>query len=115
MADPANRKVTVYKKLKKIKQSDRQTVRDLRSAIELLKQDIESRFQEKETYVLFTALRPSLKREVLRELRGVIALREEIASVIKRYEEQATAKRVAAAPAKSTEPAGKGSNHESQA
>jgi hypothetical protein len=43
MADPANRKVIVYKKLKEIKQDDRQTVRDLRSAIELLKQDIKSR------------------------------------------------------------------------
>jgi hypothetical protein len=37
MADPANRKVTAYKKLKKIKQGDRQTVKDLRFAIELLK------------------------------------------------------------------------------
>jgi hypothetical protein len=115
VADPANRKVTAYEKLKEIKQGDGQTVRDLRSAIELLEQDIESRSQEEEAYALFTALRPSLKREVLRELRGVIALREEVASVAKRYEEQATAKRVAAAPAKSTEPAGKGSNHESQA
>jgi hypothetical protein len=45
----------------------------------------------------------------------MITLREEIASVIKRYEEQATAKRVAAVSAKSTEPTGKGSNYESQA
>jgi hypothetical protein len=43
----------------------------------------------------------------------MIALREKIASVIKRYEKQATAKRVAAAPAKSTKLAGKGFNHES--
>jgi hypothetical protein len=45
----------------------------------------------------------------------MIAFREKIASVTKRYEKQATAKRITAAPAKSTEPAGKGSNHESQA
>jgi hypothetical protein len=116
VADPANRKVTAYEKLKEIKQSDGQTVRALRSAIELLEQDIEARSPEEEAYALFTALRPSLKREVLRELRGVIALREEVASVAKRYEEQAIAqKRVTAAPAKSTEPVGKGSNHESQA
>jgi hypothetical protein len=37
MADPANRKVTAYKKLKEIKQGDEQTVRDLRSVIELFK------------------------------------------------------------------------------
>jgi hypothetical protein len=37
VADPANRKVIAYEKLKKIKQDDRQTVRDLHSAIELLK------------------------------------------------------------------------------
>jgi hypothetical protein len=116
VADPANRKVTAYEKLKEIKQGDGQSVRDLRSAIELLEQDIEARSQEEEAYALFTALRSSLKREVLRELRGVIALREEVASVAKRYEEQAMAqKRVTAAPAKSAEPVGKGSNHESQA
>jgi hypothetical protein len=45
----------------------------------------------------------------------VIALREEIVSVVKRYEEQATAKRVAAVSAKSTKSAGKGFNYESQA
>jgi hypothetical protein len=45
----------------------------------------------------------------------VIAFREKVASVIKRYEKQATAKRVAAAPAKNTKLAGKGSNYESQA
>jgi hypothetical protein len=45
----------------------------------------------------------------------MITLREKIVSVIKRYEEQATAKRVAAAPAKSIKSAGKGFNYESQA
>jgi hypothetical protein len=79
----------VYK-LKEIKQGDGQIVRDLRSAIELLEQDIESRSQEKKAYTLFTALRPSLKREVLRKLRGMIAFREEVISVAKRYEKQAT-------------------------
>jgi hypothetical protein len=44
----------------------------------------------------------------------MIALREEIASVIKRYEKQATAqKKVVTAPAKNTELVDKGSNHES--
>ena len=42
----------------------------------------------------------------------MIAFREEVASVTKRYEKQATVKRVAAASAKSTELAGKGFNHE---
>jgi hypothetical protein len=114
IADPANRKITAYKKLKKIKQSDKQIVRNLRSAIELFKQNIKSRSQKKKTYTLFTALRPSLKREILRELRDIIAFREKIVNVIKRYEEQATAKKVAAAPAKNTKPINKGSNHESQ-
>jgi pyrroline-5-carboxylate reductase len=91
MTDPANRKITVYEKLKKIKQNDKQTVRDLRSAIELFKQNIKSRSQKKKAYALFTAFKPSLKREVLRELRDMIAFREKIISVAKRYEEQATA------------------------
>jgi hypothetical protein len=52
----------------------------------LFKQDIKPRSQEKKAYALFIALRLSLKKEVLRELRGIIALREEIASVAKRYE-----------------------------
>jgi hypothetical protein len=45
----------------------------------------------------------------------MIALREEIANVVKRYEKQATAKKIATAPAKNTKPVGKGSNYESQA
>jgi hypothetical protein len=45
----------------------------------------------------------------------MIALREKIASVIKRYEKQTTVKRVAAAPAKNIELIDKDSNHESQA
>jgi hypothetical protein len=44
MANPANRKIIAYEKLKKIKQGDKQTVKDLYSAIELLKQDIKPRF-----------------------------------------------------------------------
>jgi hypothetical protein len=44
----------------------------------------------------------------------MIALREEIVSVIKRYEKQAMAKRVAAISAKSTKLAGKDFNHEFQ-
>ena len=44
----------------------------------------------------------------------MITFREKVASVIKRYEKQATAKKVAAVPVKNTEPVGKGSNHESQ-
>jgi hypothetical protein len=45
----------------------------------------------------------------------MIAFREKVVNVIKRYEEQATAKRVATASAKSTELASKGFNYESQA
>jgi hypothetical protein len=45
----------------------------------------------------------------------MIAFREKVINVIKRYEEQATAKRVAVASAKSIKLAGKGFNHESQA
>jgi hypothetical protein len=45
----------------------------------------------------------------------MITLREKVASVIKRYEEQATAKRIAAAPAKNIKPINKDFNHESQA
>jgi hypothetical protein len=45
----------------------------------------------------------------------MIALREKIANVIKRYEKQATAKKIAAVSAKNTELASKGSNYESQA
>jgi hypothetical protein len=45
----------------------------------------------------------------------MIAFREKVASVIKRYKEQATAKRVAAVSVKSIKPADKGFNHESQA
>jgi hypothetical protein len=115
MADPANRKITAYKKLKEIKQDDRQIIKDLRSAIELLKQDIKSRSQKEKAYALFTAFKSNLKKKVLRELRGIITFREKIVSVIKRYEKQATAKRVAAVPAKSIEPADKGFNYESQA
>jgi hypothetical protein len=80
----------------------------------LLKQNIKSRSQKEKTYALFTVLRLNLKKEVLRELRGIIALREKVANVIKRYEEQATVKRVAAAPAKNIELADKDSNYESQ-
>jgi hypothetical protein len=50
----------------------------------------------------------------LRELRGIITFREKIVNVIKRYEKQATAKRITAAPAKNTKPISKGSNYESQ-
>jgi hypothetical protein len=45
----------------------------------------------------------------------MITLREKVANVIKRYKEQATAKKVATVPAKSTESAGKDFNYESQA
>jgi len=79
----------------------------------LLKQDIKSRSLKKKTYVLFIALRPNFKKKILRELRGIIAFREKIVSVTKRYEKQATAKKVAAAPAKSTKLASKGFNYES--
>jgi hypothetical protein len=112
VADPANRKVIAYKKLKEIKQSDKQTVKNLRSAIELFKQDIESRSQKKKAYALFTVFKSNFKKEVLRELRDIIAFREKVANVIKRYEEQATVKRIVIAPAKSIKPAGKSFNHE---
>jgi hypothetical protein len=42
----------------------------------------------------------------------MIAFREKIASVIKRYEKQATAKRIVIVSAKSTELAGKDFNYE---
>jgi hypothetical protein len=71
--------------------------------------------KKKKTYALFTAFKLNFKREVLRELRGMIAFREKVVNVIKCYEEQATVKRIAAAPAKNTELIGKGFNHESQA
>jgi hypothetical protein len=45
----------------------------------------------------------------------MIAFREKVVSVIKRYEKQATAKKVVTAPAKSTKPINKGFNRESQA
>jgi hypothetical protein len=72
--------------------------------------------RKKRTF-FFTALKLSFKREVLRELRGIITLREKVASVTKRYEEQATAnKKVGAGvAAKGPEPEGKGFNHESYA
>jgi hypothetical protein len=44
----------------------------------------------------------------------MIALREKVVNVIKRYEKQATAKKVIIVPAKSTKPADKDFNHESQ-
>jgi hypothetical protein len=44
----------------------------------------------------------------------MIALREKIVSVIKRYEKQATTKKIITVPAKNTKPVGKGFNHESQ-
>jgi hypothetical protein len=78
----------------------------------LFKQDIKSRFQKEKAYALFTAFRLNFKKEVLRELRDMIALREEIVNVIKRYEKQITAKKVATVPAKNTESVNKGSNHE---
>jgi hypothetical protein len=81
----------------------------------LLKQDIKSRSQKEKAYALFTTLRLSLKKEVLRELRDIIAFREKVVNVIKRYEKQATAKKIVAAPAKSIEPADKNFNHEFQA
>jgi hypothetical protein len=43
----------------------------------------------------------------------MITFREKVASVAKRYEKQATAKRIATALVKSTELAGKNSNYES--
>jgi hypothetical protein len=43
----------------------------------------------------------------------MIAFREKVVNVAKRYEKQATAKKIATAPAKSTEPVSKDSNHES--
>jgi hypothetical protein len=86
----------------------------LHSVIELFKQNIKSRSQEEKTYALFIIFRPNLKKEVLRKLRGMITFREKIASVTKRYEKQATAKRVATAPTKNTKLAGKSFNHESQ-
>jgi hypothetical protein len=37
ITDPANRKITAYEKLKEIKQGNKQIIRNLRFAIELLK------------------------------------------------------------------------------
>jgi hypothetical protein len=45
----------------------------------------------------------------------VITLREKVINVIKRYEEQATAKKVVTASTKNIKSAGKDFNHESQA
>jgi hypothetical protein len=45
----------------------------------------------------------------------MITFREKIASVAKRYEKQATIKKVAAVSAKNTKPVSKDFNHESQA
>jgi hypothetical protein len=78
---------------------------------------MEQRFSQEKAYVLFTTLKPSFKKEILRELREIIALREKVASVTKRYEKQATANRKAGAgaAAKGPKPEGKGFNHESYA
>jgi hypothetical protein len=44
----------------------------------------------------------------------MIAFREKVVNVTKRYEKQATAKKIAAVPAKNIKLAGKNSNHKSQ-
>jgi hypothetical protein len=114
VADPANRKNNAYARLKHIEQKEGQSVKDLRYAIELLEKDIPKRSEEEEAYSFFTALRPGLAKEVLRELRGVIETRQEVATIAQRYEEQwRDQKKVPNATAKSTEQSGrKDSQHQ---
>jgi hypothetical protein len=47
----------------------------------LLEKDIPKRLKKEEAYSFFTALQPGLAKEVLRELRGVIETRQEIATI----------------------------------
>jgi hypothetical protein len=47
----------------------------------LLEKDIPRRSEEKEAYFFFTALRPEFAKEILRELRGMIKIRQEIATI----------------------------------
>jgi hypothetical protein len=82
VADSANRKNNAYARLKHIEQKKRQSVKDLRYAIELLEKDIPKRSEKKKTYSFFTAFRPGLAKEILRELRGMIETRQEIAIII---------------------------------
>jgi hypothetical protein len=88
VADSANRKNNAYARLKHIEQKEDQLVKDLRYVIELLEKNIPKRSKKKETYSFFTAFRPELAKEILRELRGMIKTRQEIAIIIQRYEEQ---------------------------
>ena len=82
VADPANRKNNTYTRLKHIEQKEDQSVKDLRYAIELLEKDIPRRSKEKEAYSFFIILRLGLAKKVLRELRGVIEIRQEIVIIV---------------------------------
>jgi hypothetical protein len=48
----------------------------------LLEKDIPKRSEEEEAYSFFTALRPGLAKEILRELRGMIKIRQEVAIIV---------------------------------
>ncbi len=82
VADPANRRNNVYMKFKILIQTDDQSIKDLRYTIKLFKKDFSKQSEELEIQSFFTVLYLGFQKEVLRELRDNITIRQEVIIVV---------------------------------
>jgi hypothetical protein len=87
VADPANRMADASLRLRSLVQSESQTVRDIATTVEELEEDLLTLSpSEERAWRMLNALRPEIRREVLRENR-IITSREQVIVAAQRQEE----------------------------
>ena len=87
IADPANALANASKRLKDIRLTKGQKVREFREQIEQLERDIpEQTKEERQAWSLLNSLTPELRREVLREQKTITS-RDQVSASAQRFEE----------------------------
>ena len=87
VADPANRMADASLRLKNLVQSENQSVRDIATIVEELEEDLLTLSPGEEcAWRILNALRPEIRREVLRENRTITS-REQVIVATQRQEE----------------------------
>jgi hypothetical protein len=87
VADPANRMADASLRLKNLVQSENQSVRDIATTVEELEEDLLALSPgEERAWRMLNALRPEIRREVLRENRTITS-REQVIVAAQRQEE----------------------------
>jgi hypothetical protein len=98
VADPANRMADASLRLKNLVQRDTQSVREIATMVEELEEDLLSLTpSEERAWRMLNALRPEIRREVLRENKTITS-REQVIVAAQRQEELLKQGRVARRP-----------------